>query len=112
MSASINESSVLLLSDLSSLIILCFQQNEKYVDRFSQEIQIINSLLVTFDTTLFDGIAKCSMEECWTEIMTLLKWITRSPIGFQIICEFFDQNPEFVCNLFNVFTYGLTTDGK
>lgn len=103
---------MLLLTDICSLVVSCFRQSGKLVDRVSREIQIINSLLVALDTAAFKGIPKRSTEDCWIEVMTVLKWITRSPVGFQTICEFFDQNPEFVCNLFNVFTYGLTTEGE
>lgn len=109
--ASINESSIHLLSDLCSLIVLCFQQNEQYVDRICQENQIINSLLITFDESLFNEISENSIEECWSEIMIILKWITRSSVGFQNICEFYDQNPEYICHLFNLFTRGLSTEG-
>lgn len=91
---------------------LCFQQNEQYVDRVCQENQIINSLLITLDVSLFDKITKNTMEECWSEIMIVLKWLTRSSLGFQNICEFYNQNPEYICNLFNVFTYGLSTEGN
>lgn len=49
--------------------------------------------------------------ECWSEVLTVLKWLSRSSNGFQAICESIEQSTDHMSNTFNIFAYGLTCKG-
>lgn len=49
---------------------------------------------------------------CWANILRILRRLAISPVGFQIICEAFAQDPEHLEEAVSLFIYGLSSKGK
>lgn len=49
---------------------------------------------------------------CWANILKVLRRLAISPVGFQIICEAFAQDPEHLEDAVSLFFYGLSSKGK
>lgn len=132
---SINKSSVLLLTEMCTFIVHCMHQKRQLIERVAQEYRIVDAIISVLNIELFgefslfrkrihrrnyeqisnfyvEIIPKSVKHECWSEVLTVLKWLSRSPIGFQAICNSFEQNRGHLGNAFNIFAYGLTCKGK
>lgn len=55
---SINESSTLLLTEIATLLVYCFQRNANFIDRVAQDFQVVNSFLLALDFTSFGKFKK------------------------------------------------------
>lgn len=132
---SINKSSVLLLTEICTFIVHCMHQKRQLIDRVAREYGIVSALISVLNVESFgeflfhfsgeivatpksretfvaEKIPKLMKHECWSEALTVLKWLSRSSIGFQAICVSFEQNNEHMSNTFNIFAHGLTCKGK
>lgn len=110
-------------------------QQRPLIDRVAQEKHIVSACISVLNIELFgeflllankfpqrnnqnkclcfaEKIPRSLKHECWSEVLTVLKWLSRSSIGFQAICESFEQNNEQLSNTFNIFAHGLTCKGR
>lgn len=59
-----------------------------------------------------ETIPKPTKHRCWPNILKLLRRLATAPAGFQIICDVFYQEPEYLENTVTLTLYGLSDKGS
>lgn len=49
--------------------------------------------------------------DCWSVILKILRIVSQTSLGFQIVCDAYQRNERFLQNSFNLFIYGLGSKG-
>ncbi|XP_055312030.1 uncharacterized protein LOC129574273 isoform X2 [Sitodiplosis mosellana] len=105
---STNQSSVQLLTEICSLISLCFVYKKSFVEVIAREFQSIQSLISFLNVDLLESISKSIKHAFWPEVLKVLRQIAGSPIGFSIICESLSEEPKFFDGIATLCIYGLS----
>lgn len=104
------------------------------IDLIVRELDVVQSLVSLLNVDLFgkfwsiwllfihfkyliylhsvDSIPKSIKHGCWPKVLKILCRIARSPVGFQIICEAFAQNPDDLEGAVSLIIYGLCSKGQ